>query len=80
MAEQVSVNSVQPSEVSREMVAYLLTASILGGGEYGKAWSVCQGLPIITGFDKETILSTYAECIRTVANKMTDTERSSRRG
>ena len=80
MADQVNVNSVQPSEVSKEMVAYLLTASILGGADYGKAFSSCQGLPIIMGVDKDTILSTYAECIRTVANKMTETERSNRRG
>ena len=79
MADQVSVNSVQPSEISREMVAYLLTASILGGGEYGKAWSACAGVPIIHGFDKDTILATYAECARTVRNALTDAERNARR-
>lgn len=78
MADQVSVNSVQPSEVSKEMVAYLLTASILGGSEMNKGWYASNGLPIIHGFDKETILSTYAECARTVANRMTDDARSDR--
>jgi hypothetical protein len=78
MADQVSVNSVQPSEVSDEMVAYLLTASILGGAGYNKGWYRCEGLPIIGGVDKDTILTTYAECLRTVANRMTDSERSER--
>ena len=79
MADQVSVSSVQPSEVSKEMVAYLLTASILGGGAFGKGWSSCSGLPMINGFDKETILATYAECVRTVSNRMTEGERAARR-
>lgn len=75
----VSVNSVQPSEVSKEMVAYLLTVSILGGAEYAKSWQVSAGIPIIQGFDKETILETYAECARTVSNRMTDSGRAARR-
>lgn len=79
MTDSVSVNSVQPSEVSKEMVAYLLTASILGGSGHSKAWSSCAGLPIITGCDKDTILSTYAECVRTVANRATEGERAARR-
>lgn len=78
MADAVSVNNVQPSEISREMVAYLLTVSILGGADYGKSWAPSQGVPIINGFDKEIILSTYAECLRTVSNRMTDSERSDR--
>lgn len=79
MADQVSVSSVQPSEISKEMVAYLLTVSALAGGTYGQSWSACDGLPIIHGFDKEIILSTYAECARTVRNALTDAERSARR-
>ena len=78
MADQVTVNSVQPSEVSPEMVAYLLTVSILAGSAYDKHLMKSEGLPIIAGVDKETILSTYAECARTVANRMTDAERSDR--
>ena len=78
MADMVSVNSVQPSEVSSEMVAYLLTVSILGGADYGRSWKSSPGIPIIQGFDKETILSTYAECVRTVTRRMTDDDRADR--
>jgi hypothetical protein len=66
MADSVAVNSVQPSEVSNEMVAYLLTASILVGPEYSKSIVPSQGLPIIAGTDKATILSTYVECLQAV--------------
>ena len=76
MAE-VNVSSVQPSEVSREMVAYLLTASILSRSSH-QGYVSCQGLPIILGSDKETILATVAECIRTVTHQMSETERSER--
>lgn len=79
MADSVSVNSVQPSEISKEMVAYLLAASILGGSASGKSWYSCTGLPMIQGFDKDTVLSTYAECLRTVCNRQTDAERAARR-
>ena len=78
MADSVNVSSVHPSEISKEMDAYLLTVSILGGGAYGKSWANSAGVPVINGFDKETILSTYAECIRTVSNRMTESERSDR--
>lgn len=78
MAEAINVNSVQPSEVSSEMVAYLLTASILGGADYGKGYQSVAGIPIILGFDKQTILETYAECIRTVSGRQTDAARAER--
>lgn len=79
MSGEVTVNSVQPSEVSKEMVAYLLTVSILSGSQYNMGIHRCDGLPIIGGCDKDTILSTYAECIRTVSNRMTDEARANRR-
>jgi hypothetical protein len=78
MAETVSVNSVQPSEISREMVAYLLTVSVLAGPECGKGWAPASGTPILHGFDKDAVLSTYAECLRTVRQAHTDSERKER--
>jgi hypothetical protein len=68
------VNSVQPSEVSPEMVAYLLTTSILGGSDYAQGWSASAGLPLIHGCSKEEILSTYTECLRAVRRQRTDAE------
>ena len=61
-----NMNSVQPSEMSREMVAYLLTASILGGEQYSKGTAPFNGLPRIDGCSKDDILSTYVECLRAV--------------
>lgn len=62
----VSVNSVQTSEVSNEMVAYLLAASILGGGQHSKSFMTCAGLPIIAGYSEKEILQTYAKCLMVV--------------
>lgn len=77
MADQVNVNSVQPSEVSSEMVAYLLTVSALNE-DSSKGWTPCTGLPILYGHDKEAILSTYAECLKTVRTGMSTAERTER--
>jgi hypothetical protein len=78
MAESVSVNSVQPREISDSMVAYLLTVSILGGAGYDKAWTRSDGLPIILGHSKDEVLKTYAECRRTVHYHNTEEEREAR--
>jgi hypothetical protein len=56
------------------MVAYLLTVSILGGADFGTSWQASAGLPVITGYSKEEILSTYAECLRTVRRGRADGE------
>jgi hypothetical protein len=77
MADQVAVNSVQPSEVSSEMVAYLLTVAALNENT-SKGWQTCTGLPVLYGHDKEAILSTYADCIRTVRSGMSPAERAER--
>lgn len=74
MVDTVSVNSVQPSEISKEMVAYLLTVSILGGEDYAQGWSAATGLPIIQGFPKEEVLTTYTACLRAVERQRTDAE------
>lgn len=78
MADQVNVSSVQPSEVSPEMVAYLLTVAALNESS-SKGWQLCAGLPILYGHDKDAILTTYADCIRTVRSGMSPTERAARR-
>lgn len=78
MADTTSVSSVQPSEISNEMVAYLLTVSILGGSDYSKSWSASAGLPIVHGFPKDEILSTYAECLRTVRRARSEAEEVTR--
>jgi hypothetical protein len=77
MVDQANVNSVQPSEISPEMVAYLLTVSSLNGNN-SKGWQTCNGLPILYGHDKSAILSTYSECIRTVRSGMSPEERADR--
>jgi hypothetical protein len=77
MADQVNVNSVQPSEVSPEMVAYLLTVSALNSNS-SKGWQTCTGLPILYGHDEESILSTYSDCIRTVRTGMSPQDRTER--
>ncbi len=77
MADQVTVNSVQPSEVSPEKVAYLLTVCALNANS-SKGWQTSTGLPILYGHDKEAILSTYADCIRTVRTGMSPAERAER--
>jgi hypothetical protein len=66
--------SVQAGEISKEMVAYLLTVSILGGSDYALGWKGSEGLPIIHGFSKEEILTTFTECIRAVSRHRTDAE------
>lgn len=69
-----NMQSVQPADVSKEMVAYLLTVSILGGADYGKSWTSSAGIPIIHGFSKDDVLGTYAECLRTVQRGRTEAE------
>ena len=64
----VSVNSVQPSEVGKEMVAYLLTACILSGAEYGAGYRDVMGLPLINGKSRDEILRTYALALNVVRN------------
>lgn len=78
MADQVSVSSVQPSEVSNEMVAYLLTVSVLSTNDRANGWQNASGLPILYGYDKETVLSTYAECLKTVRTGLSSAERAER--
>jgi len=64
----VSVNSVKPSEVSDEMVALYLLASI-ATNETDAIVNFNAGIPIIAGKNKSWILSNYADCIRTVIRR-----------
>ena len=64
----VRVNSVQPSEVGPEMVAYLLTASILCGPAYRPGYNSMEGLPLIDGKSRDEILRTFALALNVVRN------------
>lgn len=65
----VSVNSVKPSEIGPEAIAYYLTVSILGGAEYGKGYSANGvGVPVMSGFSEKEVLETYARCLKVVRN------------
>lgn len=61
MAE-VKVNSVQPSETSKEMIALYLLASVAQA--QGAIVNVRDGIPYIEGgMSKKDILLNYADCL-----------------
>ena len=61
----VNVNSLKASEVSREMVALYLLASVAQDeGEAGV--EIINGIPLISGMSKEWLLTNYVDCVRTV--------------
>ncbi len=62
----VKVNSVQPSEISPSMVAYLLTVSILSKSNTTNGFRSADGLPIILGRSEDEILKTYAKARQVV--------------
>lgn len=62
----VKVNSVQPSEVGPEMVAYLLTVSILSSSNTSFGHRSVDGLPIILNRSEDEILRTYAKAYQVV--------------
>lgn len=64
----VSVNSVQPSEISQEMVALYLLTSVASSTE-GANYTVRDGIPIITGPDKEWIIRNYIDCLRSISRR-----------
>lgn len=63
----VKVNSVDPATIGPDMVAYLLTVSILSGGDYNKGHYSSDGLPLINGASADEILKTYAKSRMVVA-------------
>lgn len=64
----VSVNSVKASEVSNEMVALYLLASI-AANEPNAGINLRDGIPVISGMDKQWLLSNYVDCLRTVLRR-----------
>ena len=64
----VSVNSVKASEVSNEMVALYLLASI-AQNEPGCAVNVRDGVPVIGGVDKQWLLTNYIDCLKSIIRR-----------
>jgi hypothetical protein len=62
----VNVNSLKASEVSNEMVALYLLAS-LAQNEEEAGVEIINGIPLISGMNKEWLLTNYVDCIRTVS-------------
>ncbi|NVD26555.1 hypothetical protein HUO14_01400 [Parasphingorhabdus flavimaris] len=63
----ISVNSLKASEVSREMVALYLLASI-ADNEPDAAVNMKDGVPLISGKSKNWILSNYIDCLKSIKN------------
>lgn len=64
MAETI----VNPAEVSKELVALYLLASI-AANEPNTAVNVKDGIPIIAGKGKDWLLSNYIDCLRSIINR-----------
>ncbi|QPQ54233.1 hypothetical protein IC614_07625 [Allosphingosinicella flava] len=64
----VSVNSVKPSEVSDEMVALYLLASV-ATHEGGVSVTIKDGIPLIHGADKKWILENYVDCLKSIIRR-----------
>jgi len=61
-------NSVKASEVSDEMVALYLLASV-AANEATASVNIKDGVPIISGCDKQWLLSNYTDCLRTILRR-----------
>ena len=68
MSDSVNVNSVKASEVSREMVALYLLASVAQNEDHAVV-NIRDGVPVIGGVDKKWLLENYSDCVRTVFNR-----------
>lgn len=64
----MSETIVNPAEVSKELVALYLLASI-AANEKGTAVNVKDGVPIIAGKDKDWLLKNYIDCLRSIINR-----------
>jgi hypothetical protein len=64
----VNVNSLKPSEVSNEMVALYLLASI-ATTENDAGVNIRDGIPIISGMSKEWLLTNYVDCLWSVIRR-----------
>ncbi len=61
-----SVNGIKPNEVSAEMVALYLLASVVRAEPSGIV-NLVNGVPVIVGKDKAWILTNYADCLKSVS-------------
>jgi hypothetical protein len=64
----VNVNSMKASEVSNEMVALYLLASVAKNQE-GASVAIINGVPLISGMNKEWLLTNYVDCLRSVIKR-----------
>lgn len=64
----VSVNSIKASEVSNEMVALYLLASV-AANEGNATVNLRDGIPVIAGMTKEWLLTNYVDCLRSVIRR-----------
>jgi len=64
MADE-SKKGFKASEVSNEMVALYLLASIAKNENDGNV-AIIQGIPVISGKSKEWLLKNYTDCLLTV--------------
>ncbi len=64
----VSVNSIKASEVTKEMVALYLLASV-AANERDAAVILRDGIPLISGMSKEWLLTNYVDCLWSVIRR-----------
>jgi len=64
----MSETIVNPAEISKELVALYLLASV-AASESGVAVNIKDGIPIISGKDKGWILRNYTDCLRTIIKR-----------
>jgi hypothetical protein len=66
----VNVNGIKASEVSKEMVALYLLASV-AANERDTAVHFRDGIPLINGKSKEWLLKTYVDCLQSILRRET---------
>lgn len=64
----VPVNSIKASEISNEMVALYLLASI-AENENNTTVIFVGGIPKISGKSKEWLLTNYVDCLRSINSR-----------
>lgn len=67
MAE-LSVNGMKASEVSNEMVALYLLASV-AANEPDAGVNIRDGVPVISGKSKDWLLANYIDCLRSINSR-----------
>lgn len=64
----MSETIVNPAEISNELVALYLLASI-AANEPATSVQIKDGVPLIAGKDKGWILQNYVDCLRTISKR-----------